>query len=77
MASFDWHSGPLDRATPMTGTYRNTQNVRRFFKAECGTRFSFDRDFMAWLKAGKAQTLGDAADEWLRREKLARDTHQP
>ena len=51
----------------MTATYRNTQNVRRFFKRECGDGFRFDRDFMAWMKNGKRKTMGDAANEWKRR----------
>lgn len=34
--SFDWHGGKITRKTPITVDYRNTQNVRRFFKAECG-----------------------------------------
>jgi hypothetical protein len=65
--TFDWHSDPIARDTPVTKAYRNTQNVRRFFKAECGDHFKFDRAFMAWLKNGKKKTMGDAADEWLRR----------
>jgi len=68
MKSFDWHSDPIARRTPITKAYRNTQNVRRFFRAQCGDRFKFDRSFMAWLKSGTNKTMGDAADEWLRRE---------
>jgi hypothetical protein len=68
MEAFDWHSGPITRATPITKTYRNTQNARRFFKAQCGDHFRFDRPFMAWLKGGKNKTMGAAVDEWLRRE---------
>jgi|ERR1700730_15699740 hypothetical protein len=65
--TFDWHGGRITRATPITKSYRNTQNVRRFFKAECGDGFKFDRPFMAWLIDGTEKTMGDAADEWLRR----------
>ena len=72
MAVFDWHRGPITRATAITESYRNTQNVRRFFKAECGDHFKFDRTFMAWLKGGSGKTMGAAADEWLRREALKR-----
>ena len=68
MSPFDWHGGRITRATPITGSYRNTQNVRRFFKQECGGAFKFDRPFMAWLRDGTAKTMGDAADEWLRRQ---------
>jgi hypothetical protein len=64
---FDWHSDTISRQTPVTRTYRNTQNVRRFLKAECGETFKFDRAFMAWIKDGSDKTMGDVADEWLRR----------
>jgi Domain of unknown function (DUF6434) len=66
--AFDWHSSEITRQTPLTKSYRNTQNVRRFFKAECGDDFKFDRAFMAWLKTAVGRTMGDAADEWLRRQ---------
>jgi hypothetical protein len=68
MTAFDWHSGEITRATPITKSYRNTRNVRRFFNTECGADFTFDRPFMAWLKGSVDQTMGDAADEWLRRK---------
>lgn len=72
MSSFDWHGGRVTRATPVTGSYRNTQNVRRFFKSECGDDFKFDRGFMAWIKTGAANTMGEAADEWRRRNAAKR-----
>ncbi|TAJ37169.1 MAG: hypothetical protein EPO67_03085 [Reyranella sp.] len=67
MTAFDWHGGKITRKTPITPDYRNTQNVRRFFRAECGEDFKFDTPFMAWLKAASGKTMGDAAQEWLRR----------
>jgi hypothetical protein len=67
MAVFDWHADPISRATPITKSYRNTQNVRRFFLNQCGPTFKFDRPFMAWFKDGANKTMGDAVDEWLRR----------
>ncbi|WP_198924965.1 DUF6434 domain-containing protein [Nitrospirillum viridazoti] len=79
---FDWHADPIDRATPITAGYRATQNVRRFFRRECGEHFRFDRPFMAWMKAaahqpnggqpGGGRTMGDAADEWRRRDLAGR-----
>jgi hypothetical protein len=71
MSAFDWHGGKITRQTVITKDYRNTQNVRRFFKSECGAAFKFDRSFMAWLKTGPQKTMGDAADEWLRRKAAA------
>jgi hypothetical protein len=68
MVGFFWHGAKITRKTPITADYKNTQNVRRFFKANCGADFKFDRSFMAWLKAGKGKNMGDAADEWLRRK---------
>jgi hypothetical protein len=38
--AFDWHSSPITRKTPMTATYRNTQNVQRFFQSQCGAHFN-------------------------------------
>jgi hypothetical protein len=67
VARVDWHADAITRDTPITKSYRNTQNVRRFFKAQCGDDFKFDRSFMAWLKNGAAKTMGVAADEWSRR----------
>jgi hypothetical protein len=29
---FDWHADPITPRTKITATYRNTQNVRRFFR---------------------------------------------
>ncbi|MFT0866207.1 DUF6434 domain-containing protein [Pseudomonas sp. CAM1A] len=65
--SFDWHAGPITRATPLDRHYRNTQKVRRFLVGECGEAFKFDRAFMAWIKSGAPATMEEVADEWLRR----------
>lgn len=65
--AFDWHGAALTRDTLLDAGYRNTQNVRRFLLAECGPQFKFDREFMAWIRTGAANTMGDIADEWRRR----------
>lgn len=64
---FDWHSDTLTRATPVTPSYKNTQNVRRFMLEHCGPGFTFDRPFMAWIRNDIAKNLGDVVDEWRRR----------
>lgn len=64
----DWHSTPITRATPIDQAYKNTQNVRRFLIEQCGAGFKFDRDFMAWIRNDLPKTMGDVADEWLRRQ---------
>lgn len=66
-APFDWHGGTIARTTNVDARYRSTQNVRRFLVNECGADFRFDRDLMAWVSNGTAKTMGDVADEWLRR----------
>lgn len=66
--AFDWHGGPLTRATAVDGGYKNTQNVRRFLQQACGDGFAFDRALMAWIRDGEPKTMGDVADEWLRRQ---------
>lgn len=69
MADFDWHGGAITRATLVAQSYRNTQNVRRFLCTQCGPAFKFDRPFMAWIKNGIEKTMGEVADEWLRRSR--------
>ncbi|MDB5850551.1 MAG: hypothetical protein JWP29_4303 [Rhodoferax sp.] len=73
---FDWHSGAITRTTPLDKDYRNTQNVRRFLRQECGDDFRFDRDFMAWVRSGAARHMGDVADEWLRRRASGTQSHR-
>lgn len=65
---FDWHYSVLASHTIIAEDYRHTQNVRRFFKAEIGDGFTFDRPFMAWMQDNAGKTLGDAVDEWRRRK---------
>lgn len=68
MTGFDWHCDQITNATPVTATYRNTQNVRRFLTWACGPEFKFDRAFMAWIKDGHDKTMGDVAAEWAKRK---------
>jgi hypothetical protein len=67
--TFDWHRDPITAKTRITEDYRNTQNVRRFFRAACGDDFKLDRAFMAWLKSADGKTMDDAVKEWLRRQR--------
>jgi len=70
MSSFDWHADEITATTPVTGGYRNTQNVRRFLIDACGPGFKFDREFMSWVKSDEPKTMGQVAAEWLRRNPL-------
>ncbi|MEM5500334.1 DUF6434 domain-containing protein [Ahrensia kielensis] len=64
---FDWHSDEIMLNSVINDTYKNTQNVRRFFKAHIGEHFKFDRSFMAWMIDNHGATMGDAINEWQRR----------
>ena len=69
MDAFDWHKDKITNSTVITESYKNTQNVRRFFKKQCGEHFKFNRNFMQWMKDdAQGQTMGDATEEWLNRE---------
>ena len=61
-SKFDWHSAPLSRDTIITDSYKNSQNVRRFFKAHVGDHFKFNIAIMAWMKENVGKTLGDAVE---------------
>jgi len=61
---FDWHSAVLTPQTVITDSYKNTQNVRRFFKAHIDPGFKFNIQFMDWIKANTGKTLDDAAEYW-------------
>ena len=68
--TFNWHADAITPKTLIDAHYRNTQNVRRFFKRMCGEDFKFDRDFMAWMKAAVGKSMGEAVEEWLARRDL-------
>ncbi len=63
-SKFDWHSEPLSPDTVIADSYKNTQNVRRFFKAQLGKGFKFNIEFMAWMKANTGKTLAEACTEF-------------
>ena len=65
-SKFDWQSEALTPQTMLTDSYKNTQNVRRFFKAQVGEHFKFNIAFMAWIKANAGKTLADAVVEFKR-----------
>ena len=70
----DWHRDPITTDTVIDAGYRNTQNVRRFFKAgHWRSFFTFDRLFMAWYEIPcGGRRMGEAVNEWLRRKATSR-----
>ena len=65
-SKFDWHSAPLTPETIITDSYKNSQNVRRFFKSQIGEGFRFTIGFMDWIRLNHGATLADAVVEYQR-----------
>ena len=72
-SKFDWHCEVIDLDTVITDSYKNSQNVRRFFKAHVGENFKFNTTFMAWMKANVSKTMADAVAEYQRQKKEMSD----
>ena len=63
-SKFDWANEPLTLQTIITDNYKNSENVRAFFKKEIGEHFKFNTEFMNWMKANTGKNLSDAAESW-------------
>lgn len=63
-SSFNWKTETLTPDTIITDIYRNTENVRNFFKNHIGSHFSFNTLFMNWMKQASGKTLQDAIIAW-------------
>lgn len=61
-SKFDWRSATLTQDTIITDSYKNSQNVRRFFQAHVGDHFKFNIANMAWMKENTGKTLADAVE---------------
>jgi hypothetical protein len=72
-SNFDWNKEKLARQTIITDSYKNTANVRLFFKTEIGSHFSFNVIFMKWMKDHIGKTLDEAIQEWNRIKILKKD----
>lgn len=62
VSNFDWPNESLEPDTVITDNYKNNQNVRAFFKKHVGDHFSFNIDFMNFMKQSVGLTLQDAVD---------------
>lgn len=71
-SKFDWHSAVLRPETIITDSYKNTQNVRRFFQAHVNPNFKFNIAMMDWMKANCGKTLSDAIEAYLTLTQQAR-----
>lgn len=62
---FDWNTEKLTIETEITDNYKNTENVREFFKNQIGDKFKFNVKFMNWMKTAQGKNLGDAVELWI------------
>lgn len=62
---FDWNIENLTDETIISDNYKNTENVRAFFKQKIGDKFKFNVKFMNWMKSARGKTLGDAVEKWI------------
>jgi len=63
-SSFDWNNEELSLSVLITDNYKNTANVREFFRKSIGSHFRFNVEFMNWMKSNLGKTLEHAAVEW-------------
>ncbi len=66
VSRFDWNNEKLSTSTLITDSYKNTENVRAFFKEQIGKKFSFNVAFMNWMKSAQGKNLGDAVEMWIK-----------
>lgn len=71
-SKFDWHKEVLSPTTVITNSYKNTQNVRRFFLQHCGEKFHFSIPLMDFMKNNCGKTFQDAINEWKRLTELSK-----
>ncbi|QBF33706.1 DUF6434 domain-containing protein [Thalassococcus sp. S3] len=60
----NWSKATLTTETRISEDISFGPNVRRFFKAQIGARFSCHSDFMDWVRGNPGKTLGDAVAAW-------------
>lgn len=63
-SKFNWNNEKLTSETRITDNYKNTENVRDFFKQQIGQNFKFKVQFMNWMKNNVGKTLGDAVEQY-------------
>ncbi len=67
-SKFNWVKSELNLETKITDNISFGQNFRRFMKGQIGNTFSFNSDFMDWVKANEGKTLKDAIQKYIQLE---------
>ena len=76
-SDFDWNTEQLSPATIITDSYKNTENVRNFFKSQIGEQFKFNVKFMNWMKTAEGKMLSDAVKQWHEISRQAKENKVP
>ncbi|WP_299550698.1 DUF6434 domain-containing protein [uncultured Tateyamaria sp.] len=63
-STFNWAKADLTANTRITDNVSFGPNVRGYFKAAIGPKFSCHSDFMDWMRANAGATLADAEQAW-------------
>jgi len=72
-SKFNWNNEVLSLDTILTDSYKNTENVRKFFTEKIGNHFSFNVLFMNWTKENTGASIRDAIEEWKKIYELKKD----
>lgn len=64
-STFNWSKEVLTEETLINDSYRNSENLRTFFKKYIGEHFKFNVEFIAWVKLNNGKTLAEAAIKWI------------
>lgn len=72
-SKFNWAKEDLNLSTIITDSVSFGQNFRRFMQKHIGGAFSFNTDFMAWVKNNTGKTLEDAILQWRHLEARKKD----
>lgn len=64
LSTFNWQTEDLSLETIITDSYKNSENVRAFFKKHIGSSFKFNVGWMNWIKENTGKTLQDAIDAY-------------
>lgn len=68
-SDFDWATESLSVNTLVTDSYKNTENVRAFFRTQIGQSFKFNIDLMNFMKDNLGVSLSDAIQFYKNRER--------
>lgn len=76
-STFDWNKETLSLETIITDNYKNTENIRTFFRKQIGPTFKFNVRFMNWMKTSNGKTLKEAVEKWIDISEIKKSNKSP